>query len=178
MLQATVFALTVMGCSDHAVNCTDISRPTTTWQNKAECEAAIPKRLNGLLDAPYPVITARCESRGSVAIRRLPEMRVDQQAERPSEVVSVEPVIVIAEDLRPGAEAEREHSLAGAVIYRTKNGYALVRKGTLRSYETLRDGARTGISKLRGGVETAIGATVGLAKKSANSLRGIVEPQN
>ena len=70
-----------------------------------------------------------------------------------------------------------EKTFAGKVLYRTKNGYALVKKGTVTGFKKLKEGTKTGIGHLKTGVSKAINKTVNLTKRSIGTVKNLVTPK-
>lgn len=175
MIQAALVAMTVMGCNHQDMNCDLLSRTPTVWLSREACEAAIPTEIVKPTDALYPIIIARCDVDSNIAIAAGPTPKAGEPLKHSTENAAGEPVVIVAAgDFERRPEAGQDRSMAGALLYRTKNGYALVRDGAAGGFALLRDGAVGGYARLRDGVKATAGATDRLARRAAGAVRNII----
>ena len=175
MIEAAIVAMTVMGCNHQDMNCELIPRQTTVWHSAKECWDAIPSEIVKPTEAPYPVIIARCDAGGRIAALD----GADQQATVSTNHTVGDPVVIIATgDFERLPQAGQDRTIGGALLYRTKNGYALVRQGAADSFATLRDGVIGGYVRLRNGVRLTASATGQLAKRTADAVKTIIRLPN
>lgn len=186
MLEAAVIAMTVMGCNHQTEDCKVIAQPPKVWQSQSACDAAIPQVLEGALQAPYPVIVARCKAK--------PSKTVEVKAEPPKSIGTAKPEIRIVELPPPPKTAEASEvktaetneaktddtalpPIAKLAVQRTTEGWTLVRKSTVDGIERIRGGVKTGVERAVGGVKSVVGGAVGLAERGADAVRDVLVPK-
>lgn len=178
MLEAAVIAMTVMGCNHQSADCEIIAQPPKVWQSQSACDAAIPRVLEGSLQAPYPVIVARCKAK--------PTKTVEAKPAAPKTIGTAQPEIKIVELPAPPKTADTRETkpddsklppIAKLAVQRTTEGWTLVRKSTVDGLERISGGVKTGMEKAVDGVKSVVDDAVGLAERSADAVRDVLTPK-
>jgi hypothetical protein len=166
VIKTALVAMTIVGCDCDAKLCEYIGETPAKWATIADCEAAMKSQMLHQRNFNYPLVSGICRTKGSASSSALaatasrPELTPRQVvvdplppelSHRPSIPVSSPATAMETEAARPVA-FEAAVDGGRAVLYRTKTGYAVVKTDLNR----------------------AASATVGMAKRSANWLTGIM----
>ena len=167
VIKTALVAMTIVGCDCDAKLCEYIGETPAKWATIADCEAAMKSQMLHQKNFNYPLVSGICRTKGSSSSSELaatasrPELiapsRVTSDplppelSHRPSVAVGTTATAMETEAAKPVAY-EAAVDGGSAVLYRTKAGYAVV---------------KTDLSR-------AASATVGVAKRSANWLAGLV----
>lgn len=131
MIKSALVAMTIVGCDCDAKLCEYIGETPAQWTSVADCEAAMKSRILHQGNHDYPLVTGIC---------RTTVFAEPQLASAPAEVVEAKP----AERTMVAGIVEGGRS----VLYRTANGYALVRDGVGDAAAGTLDAARRSSSWL------------------------------
>ena len=169
MIKTALVAMTIVGCDCDAKLCEYIGETPAKWSTIADCQAAMKSQMLHQKNFNYPLVSGICRTQGSSSSSQLAATASRPELKPVSKVVKVEsplppelshrPSVAVGSQTTP-MEADAARPVAydqvvdggSGVLYRTKNGYALVKTDLGR----------------------AASATVGLAKRSANWLAGLV----
>ncbi|TPL18101.1 MULTISPECIES: hypothetical protein [unclassified Mesorhizobium] len=167
MIKTALVAMTIVGCDCDAKLCEYIGETPAKWSTIAECEAAMKSQMLHERNFNYPLVSGICRAKGSAPSSQLaatasrPELRPASRAveptlppelsHRPTVPVGSPTTAMEAAAARPVAYEQVVDGGTG-VLYRTKNGYAVVKTDLGR----------------------AVSATADMAKRSANWLAGLV----
>ncbi|MBZ9699383.1 MULTISPECIES: hypothetical protein [unclassified Mesorhizobium] len=167
MIKTALVAMTIVGCDCDAKLCEYIGETPAKWSTIAECEAAMKSQMLHERNFNYPLVSGICRAKGSASSSQLaatasrPELRPASRAveptlppelsHRPTVPVGSPTTAMEAAAARPVAYEQVVDGGTG-VLYRTKNGYAVVKTDLGR----------------------AVSATADMAKRSANWLAGLV----
>ncbi|ESY22095.1 MULTISPECIES: hypothetical protein [unclassified Mesorhizobium] len=167
MLKTALVAMTIVGCDCDAKLCEYIGETPAKWATIADCEAAMKSQMLHQKNFDYPLVSGICRSKGSASSSQLaaaasrPELKPASRnvqtplppelSHRPSVSVGSPTTAMEAAAARPVAYEQVVDGGTG-VLYRTRNGYAVV---------------KTDLGRVAS-------ATVGIAKRSANWLAGLV----
>ncbi|TPM53131.1 hypothetical protein FJ959_21560 [Mesorhizobium sp. B2-2-4] len=167
MIKTALVAMTIVGCDCDAKLCEYIGETPAKWSTIAECEAAMKSQMLHERNFNYPLVSGICRAKGSASSSQLaatasrPELRPASRAveptlppelsHRPTVPVGSPTTAMEAAAARPVAYEQVVDGGTG-VLYRTKNGYAVVKTDLGR----------------------AVSATADVAKRSANWLAGLV----
>lgn len=167
MLKTALVAITIVGCDCDAKLCEYIGETPAKWATIADCEAAMKSQMLHQKNFDYPLVSGICRSKGSASSSQLaaaasrPELKPASRnvqtplppelSHRPSVSVGSPTTAMEAAAARPVAYEQVVDGGTG-VLYRTRNGYAVV---------------KTDLGRVAS-------ATVGMAKRSANWLAGLV----
>lgn len=112
MIKSALVAMTIVGCDCDAKLCEYIGETPAQWTSVADCEVAMKSRVLREGNHDYPLVTGICRSSGFAE----------------PQLASALPAPVLQPDIEPVAYSG---VIAGSrsVLYRTANGYALVRDG-------------------------------------------------
>jgi len=132
MISAAIVTMTLLGCGDAMNDCEYISQSQETYTSQAMCEAAIPAMLIKMKDAPYAVITGRCDQAVNEA---LPQADTLQANEAP---------LVVQSD----PELLNEAKPLVRVFTKIENGFAYVRTGTTNILANMGERTRNGLKNL------------------------------
>ncbi|PAP95585.1 hypothetical protein [Mesorhizobium wenxiniae] len=161
MIKTTLVAMTIIGCDCDARLCEYIGETPAKWSTIADCEAAMKSQMSHARNFNYPLVSGICRTTQTssrlAATGSTPELAAAAQtatdplpselSRRPSVAVGSQATATETEVARPVA-FEAAVDGGRSVLYRTKNGYALVKTDLGR----------------------AASATLGMAKRSANWL--------
>ena len=175
MIAAAIVTMTVLGCSHQDLNCELITRSPKVWLSQQDCETAIQSLLTEPTDAPYPIFIARCNNGNDTRITQASAL-ISAKTAVPSTATG-EPISIVAADFERHPDAGTDRDITGALLYRTKNGYALIRDGATGGMEILRNSAAGGFALLTSGVKTTADTTSKLANHAATAVRGILQSQ-
>ncbi|MCZ8544715.1 hypothetical protein OOJ09_11020 [Mesorhizobium qingshengii] len=169
MIKTALVAMTIVGCDCDAKLCEYIGETPAKWSTIAECEAAMKSQMLHQRNFNYPLVSGICRAKGSSSSSQLaatasrPELKPvsrvvkvesplpPELSHRPSAPVGSPATAMDAAAARPVAYEQVVDGGTGA-LYRTKNGYAVVKTDLGR----------------------AVSATADMAKRSANWLAGLV----
>ncbi|TPJ59462.1 MULTISPECIES: hypothetical protein [unclassified Mesorhizobium] len=167
MIKTALVAMTIVGCDCDAKLCEYIGETPAKWSTIAECEAAMKSQMLHERNFNYPLVSGICRAKGSASSSQLaatasrPELKSASRAveptlppelsHRPTVPVGSPTTAMEAAAARPVAYEQVVDGGTG-VLYRTKNGYAVVKTDLGR----------------------AVSATADMAKRSANWLAGLV----
>jgi hypothetical protein len=169
VIKTALVAMTIVGCDCDAKLCEYIGETPAKWSTVAECEQAMKGQMLHQRNFNYPLVSGICRTSGSASSARLaatasrPELKPTSRivrtetplppelSPRPSVPVGSPTTAMEADTARPVAYDQIVDGGTG-VLYRTKNGYALVKTDLGR----------------------AASATAGAAKRSMNWLAGLV----
>ncbi|WP_269930586.1 hypothetical protein [Aminobacter sp. HY435] len=112
MIKSALVAMTIVGCDCDAKLCEYVGETPAQWTSMADCEAAMKSRVLREGNHDYPLVTGICRT------------TVFADPRLASTSVPSEPQPVVEASLLSGAVANGR-----SVLYRTANGYALVRDG-------------------------------------------------
>ncbi len=168
MIEAAVIAMTVMGCNHQSEDCQVIAQPPKVWQSQSACDAAIPRVIEGSLQAPYPVIVARCAAKVESAPVKIGKPKPEIQI-----------VELPAPEPQPQAEAPKQDDtklppIAKLAVQKTTEGWTFVRKGANAGV----DRVKTGVKGAVDGVKGVVGDAVDLAERGATAVRDILTPKD
>lgn len=167
MIKTALVAMTIVGCDCDAKLCEYIGETPAKWSTIAECEAAMKSQMLHERNFNYPLVSGICRAKGSSSSSQLaatasrPELKpnsrvVEPESPLPPELSHRPSVPVGSPTTAKEAAAARpvayEQVVDAGVLYRTKNGYAVVKTDLGR----------------------AASATADMAKRSANWLAGLV----
>lgn len=169
VIKTALVAMTIVGCDCDAKLCEYIGETPAKWATIADCEAAMKSQMLHQKNFDYPLVSGICRTKGSASSSQLaatasrrelkPASRSVQSenplppelSHRPSVPVGSPTTALEAAAARPVAYEQVVDGGTG-VLYRTRNGYAVVKTDLGR----------------------AASATVGMARRSANWLAGLV----
>ncbi|MER9523858.1 hypothetical protein NKI96_09765 [Mesorhizobium sp. M0292] len=167
MIKTALVAMTIVGCDCDAKLCEYIGETPAKWATIADCEAAMKGQMLHQKNFDYPLVSGICRSKESASSSQLaaaasrPELKPASRnvqtplppelSHRPSVPVGSPTTAMEAAAVRPVAYEQVVDGGTG-VLYRTRNGYAVV---------------KTDLGRVAS-------ATVGMAKRSANWLAGLV----
>ncbi|MGX5849757.1 hypothetical protein ACWGTO_22030 [Mesorhizobium sp. PL10] len=170
MIKTALVAMTIVGCDCDAKLCEYIGETPAKWATIADCEAAMKSQMLHQKNFNYPLVSGICRTKGSASSSQLaatasrPELKPASRnvqseenplppelSRRPSVPVGSPTTAMEAAAARPVAYEQVVDGGTG-VLYRTQNGYALVKTD----------------------LDRAASATVGMAKRSADWLSGLV----
>ncbi|ESW83433.1 hypothetical protein X770_25890 [Mesorhizobium sp. LSJC269B00] len=167
MIKTALVAMTIVGCDCDAKLCEYIGETPAKWATIADCEAAMKSQMLHQKNFDYPLVSGICRSKGSASSSQLaaaasrPELKPASRnvqtplppelSHRPSVSVGSPTTAMEAAAARPVAYEQVVDGGTG-MLYRTRNGYAVV---------------KTDLGRVAS-------ATVGMAKRSANWLAGLV----
>lgn len=116
MIKSALVAMTIVGCDCDAKLCEYIGETPAQWTSLADCEAAMKSHVLREGNHDYPLVTGIC--------------RTKDFAE--PQLASTEAATPLQPEIEPSAYAG---IIAGgrSALYRTANGYALVRSGLDRA---------------------------------------------
>ncbi len=167
VIKTALVAMTIVGCDCDAKLCEYIGETPAKWATVADCEAAMKSQMLRQKNFNYPLVSGICRTQGSSSSSQLAATASKPELAAPSRVVSdpLPPELSHRPSVSVGATATAMETEAArpvayeaavdggrAVLYRTRNGYAVVKTDLGR----------------------AASATVGMAKRSANWLAGLV----
>jgi len=128
MLYAAAITMTLMGCNDATTDCQFISQVDKQYQSQLACEAAVPAKLQTMINAPYPVITAQCNpTGGNVAGINQPPIKISP----PQKVNPTVPQTSVQAGNQENRKPLRR------VLVRIENGFAYVTNGTRNVLQNL-----------------------------------------
>lgn len=112
MIKSALVAMTIIGCDCDAKLCEYIGETPAQWTSVADCEAAMKSRILRQGNHDYTLVTGIC--------------RTGEFSEPQLASASPDPALQL--DVEPAAYSG---VIAGgrSILYRTTNGYALVRDG-------------------------------------------------
>ncbi len=182
MLEAAVIAMTVMGCNHQSQDCEIIAQPPKVWQSQAACDAAIPKIIEGSMEAPYPVIVARCQTKTSKTATAEPQPQSIGTPKPEIQVVELPapPQSAVQAPAQPPAKTDTETSdtplppIAKLAFQKTTEGWTLVRKGASDGMDKVSGSVKSVV----GGVKSVVGDAVDLAERGADAVRDALVPQD
>jgi hypothetical protein len=164
VIKTALVAMTIVGCDCDAKLCEYIGETPARWATIADCQAAMKSQMLHERNFNYPLVSGICRatpsSSAELALRASgPELTTARQtadsadplppelSHRPTVPVGSQTTATETEAARPVAY-EAVVDGGRAVLYRTKNGYAVVKTDLVR----------------------AASATIGMAKRSASWL--------
>ncbi|MGX9176515.1 hypothetical protein [Mesorhizobium sp. BHbdii] len=161
MIKTTLVAMTIVGCDCDARLCEYIGETPAKWSTIADCEAAMKSQMSHARNFNYPLVSGICRTTQTssrlaatastlelaAAAQTATDPLPSELSRRPSVAVGSQATATETEVARPVA-FEAAVDGGRSVLYRTKNGYALVKTDLGR----------------------AASATLGMAKRSANWL--------
>ena len=112
MIKSALVAMTIIGCDCDARLCEYIGEAPGQWTSVADCEAAMKSHVLRQGNHDYPLVTGICRS---------------SEFTQP-QLASASPAPALQPDIEPAAYSDAIAD-GGSVLYRTANGYALVRDG-------------------------------------------------
>ncbi|MFA6155945.1 hypothetical protein [Mesorhizobium sp.] len=167
MIKTALVAMTIVGCDCDAKLCEYIGETPAKWSSIAECEAAMKSQMLHQRNFDYPLVSGICRAKGSSSTAHLAATASGPELKPASRVVEVESPLPPELSHRPSvpvgspttameAEAARpvayEQVVDGGtgVLYRTRNGYALVKTDLGRAASATADAARRSVNWLAG----------------------------
>lgn len=126
MIKSALVAMTIVGCDCDAKLCEYIGETPAQWTSLADCEAAMKSRVLKQGNHDYPLVTGICRTTEFAA----PQLAAAEPLPAPRQPV-VEANFV--DDVVANGKS---------VLYRTANGYALVRDGLGSAAEATLSAAR------------------------------------
>ncbi|PDQ21644.1 hypothetical protein CN311_08305 [Mesorhizobium sanjuanii] len=171
MIKTALVAMTIVGCDCDAKLCEYIGETPAKWSTVAECEAAMKSQMLHERNFNYPLVSGICRAKGSSSASQLaetasrPELKPASRAvqpesplppelsRRPSVPVGSPTTAMEAASARPVAY---EQMVDDGVLYRTKNGYALVKTDLGRAASATADAAKRSVNWLAGLVPTGL----------------------
>lgn len=167
MIKTALVAMTIVGCDCDARLCEYIGETPAKWSSIAECEAAMKSQMLHERNFDYPLVSGICRAKGSSTTARLAATASGPELKSASRVVEVEsplppelshrPSVPVGSPTTPmEAEAARpvayEQVVDGGtgVLYRTRNGYALVKTDLDRAASATADAAKRSVNWLAG----------------------------
>lgn len=114
MIKSALVAMTIVGCDCDAKLCEYVGETPAQWTSIADCEAAMKSRVLSQGNHDYPLVTGIC---------RTTVFAEPQLASAPAEPAPLNEPVSEATMLSEVVAGGR------SVLYRTANGYALVRDG-------------------------------------------------
>ncbi|MBZ9678477.1 hypothetical protein [Mesorhizobium sp. ES1-1] len=167
MIKTALVAMTIVGCDCDARLCEYIGETPARWSSVAECEAAMKSQMLHQRNFDYPLVSGICRAKGSASTTRLAATASGPELKPASRVVEVESPLPPELSHRPSVsvgspttsmEAEAARPLAydqvvdggTGVLYRTRNGYALVKTDLGRAASATADAAKRSVNWLAG----------------------------
>lgn len=112
VIKSALVAMTIVGCDCDARLCEFIGETPAQWTSVADCEAAMKSHVLRQGNHDYPLVTGICRSSDSTQ----------------PQLASESPAPALRPDIEPAAYSGGA-SDGRSVLYRTADGYALVRDG-------------------------------------------------
>jgi len=167
VIKTALVAMTIVGCDCDAKLCEYIGETPAKWATVADCEAAMKSQILRQHNFNYPLVSGICRTQGSSSSSKLaatasgPELKpvgraVEPQTPLPPELSHRPNVPVGAPTTAMEAAAARpvayEQVVDGGtgVLYRTKNGYAVVKTDLGRAASATADAAKRSVNWLAG----------------------------
>ncbi|KQU78767.1 hypothetical protein ASD12_16350 [Mesorhizobium sp. Root102] len=173
MIKTALVAMTIVGCDCDAKLCEYIGETPAKWSTVAECEAAMKGQMLHERNFNYPLVSGICRTKGSSSSSRLaatasrPELKPASRvvraesplppglSHRPSVSVGSPTTAMEADAARPVAYEQVVDGGTG-VLYRTKNGYAVVKTDLGRAASATADAAKRSVNWLAGLVQKGL----------------------
>ena len=167
MIKTALVAMTIVGCDCDAKLCEYIGETPAKWATIADCEAAMKSQILSQHNFNYPLVSGICRPKGSSSSSQLaatasgPELKPARRAvepetplppelsHRPSVAVGSPTTAMEAAAALPVAYEEVVDGGTG-VLYRTKNGYAVVKTDLGRAASATADVAKRSVGWLAG----------------------------
>ncbi|MBZ9799171.1 hypothetical protein [Mesorhizobium sp. ES1-4] len=167
MIKTALVAMTIVGCDCDAKLCEYIGETPAKWSTIAECEAAMKSQILRERNFNYPLVSGICRTKGSASSSQLaaiasgPELKPASKvvrtesplppelSHRPSVPVGSPTTALEAAAARPVAYDQVIEGGTGT-LYRTKNGYAVVRTDLGRAASATADAAKRSVNWLAG----------------------------
>ncbi|TJV43450.1 MAG: hypothetical protein E5Y02_10665 [Mesorhizobium sp.] len=172
MIKTALVAMTIVGCDCDAKLCEYIGETPAKWSTIAECESAMKSQILHESNFNYPLVSGICRTKGSsssqlAAIASRPELKPASRivktqnplppelSHRPSVPVGSPTTALEAAAARPVAYEQVVDGGTG-VLYRTKNGYAVVKTDLGRAASATADAAKRSVNWLTGLMPTGM----------------------
>ncbi|RUW95320.1 MAG: hypothetical protein EOS71_25665 [Mesorhizobium sp.] len=167
MIKTALVAMTIVGCDCDAKLCEYIGETPAKWSTIADCEAAMKSQILHERNFNYPLVSGICRAKGSASSSHLaaiasgPELKPASKivrtesplppelSHRPSVPVGSPTTALDAAAARPVAYEQVVDGGTG-VLYRTKNGYAVVKTDLGRAASATADAAKRSVNWLAG----------------------------
>ncbi|WP_421916703.1 hypothetical protein [Mesorhizobium sp.] len=167
MIKTALVAMTIVGCDCDAKLCEYIGETPAKWATVADCEAAMKSQILRQHNFNYPLVSGICRTKGSSSSSQLaatasgPELKSVNRAvepetplppelsHRPNVPVGSPTTAMEAAAARPVAYEQVVDGGTG-VLYRTKNGYAVVKTDLGRAASATADAAKRSVNWLAG----------------------------
>ena len=167
MIKTALVAMTIVGCDCDAKLCEYIGETPAKWATVADCEAAMKSQILRQHNFNYPLVSGICRTQGSASSSQLaatasrPELKPASRAvepqtplppelsHRPNVPVGAPTTAMEAAAARPVAYEQVVDGGTG-VLYRTKNGYAVVKTDLGRAASATADAAKRSVNWLAG----------------------------
>jgi len=128
MIKTALIAMTIVGCDCDAKLCEFIRETPPQYASVADCEAALKTQILREKTVDYPLVSGICRSAPTDDFRTASVQATDPAPVHPT--------------VEPGRSAPIYAGLVEdgrAVLYRTANGYTVVRKGISHAAESTAD---------------------------------------
>lgn len=128
MIKTALIAMTIVGCDCDAKLCEFIRETPPQYASVADCEAALKTQILREKTVNYPLVSGICRSAPTDDFRTASVQATDPAPVHPT--------------VEPGRSAPIYAGLVEdgrAVLYRTANGYTVVRKGISHAAESTAD---------------------------------------
>lgn len=167
VIKTALVAMTIVGCDCDAKLCEYIGETPAKWSTVAECEAAMKSQMLHERNFNYPLVSGICRAKGSSSSSQLaatasrPELKPASRvvrtesplppelSHRPSVSVGSPTTAMEADAARPVAYEQVVDGGTG-VLYRTRNGYAVVKTDLGRAASATADAAKRSVNWLAG----------------------------
>jgi hypothetical protein len=169
VIKTALVAMTIVGCDCDAKLCEYIGETPAKWSTIADCEAAMKSQILHERNFNYPLVSGICRTKGSSSSSQLAATASRPELKPVSRVVKIESPLPPELSHRPSvpvgspttaveAAAAHEQVVDGGtgVLYRTKNGYAVVKTDLGRAASVTADAAKRSVNWLAGLVPTGL----------------------
>jgi hypothetical protein len=166
VIKTALVAMTIVGCDCDARLCEYIGETPARWSTIADCEAAMKSQMLHERNFNYPLVSGICrttQTQSSQLAATDPELTTamrtatgplpSELSRRPSIAVGSQVTAMKTETARPVAY---EAAIDGPVLYRTQNGYAVVKTDLGRAASVTADAAKRSMNWLAGLMPTGL----------------------
>ncbi|RWC83108.1 MAG: hypothetical protein EOS72_30525 [Mesorhizobium sp.] len=164
MIKTALVAMTIVGCDCDAKLCEYIGETPAKWSTIADCEAAMKSQILHERNFNYPLVSGICRTKGSASSSHLAAIASGPELKPASRTVRTESPLPPELSHRPSVPVGSPLDAAAArpvayeqvvdggtgVLYRTKNGYAVVKTDLGRAASATADAAKRSVNWLAG----------------------------
>ncbi|MEI9414147.1 hypothetical protein [Mesorhizobium sp. Cs1321R2N1] len=173
MTKIALVAMTIVGCDCDAKLCEYIGETPAKWSTIAECEAAMKSQILHERNFDYPLVSGICRTKGSsstakgAATASRPKLKSTSPTTEPERALPAElshrPSVPVGSPTT-ATEAAAARPVAyelvvdggTGVLYRTKNGYAVVETDLGRAVSAIAEAAKRSVNWLAGLMPTGL----------------------